>query len=279
MFLGLLLLKLTFVTTDEAEVVLDASALSNTGDEAWAPNVPTFVLGGASASALTAAVAAVPHSTPVGILVDSSPGLVYGVDYNGSCITRVGDEANGRRACTPRASDRPAPYASVLAMSRHLLDGAGTRTEQSTTLFGAIVADNSSAAAQLLVNGTARHIAGYLLNALTNGFLEDSAAKVTLRNKPLPETAGRASQTNTGANITAVLFIVMAFAFLPGAVVAFVVKERGPSSLRVFPLFAVISRAQGSSGAVATMPFVWRSHAKSPPTRAGCALDIALRLE
>ena len=38
------------------------------------------------------------------------------------------------------------------------------------------------------------------------------------------------------------------------------------------PLFAFISRAQGSSGAVATMPFVWRSHAKSPTTRAwACA--------
>ena len=53
----------------------------------------------------------------------------------------------------------------------------------------------------------------------------------------------------------------------------------GPSSLRVFPLFALISRAQESSGAVATMPFVWRSHANSPTTRAGRALDIALRLE
>ena len=53
----------------------------------------------------------------------------------------------------------------------------------------------------------------------------------------------------------------------------------GPSSLRVFSLFAFTSRAQGSSGAVATVPFVWRSHAKAPTTRAGRALDIALRLE
>ena len=53
----------------------------------------------------------------------------------------------------------------------------------------------------------------------------------------------------------------------------------GASSLRVFHLFAFIQRAQGSSGAVATMPFVWRSHAKSPTTRAGRALDTALWLE
>ena len=37
--------------------------------------------------------------------------------------------------------------------------------------------------------------------------------------------------------------------------------------------------AQGSSGADATMPFIWRSHAKSPTTRAGRARDIALWLE
>ena len=49
--------------------------------------------------------------------------------------------------------------------------------------------------------------------------------------------------------------------------------------LRVFPLSAFISRAQGPSGAVATVPFVWRSHAKSPTTQAGRALDIALWLE
>ena len=40
-----------------------------------------------------------------------------------------------------------------------------------------------------------------------------------------------------------------------------------------------IGPVQGSSGAVATMQLVWRSHAKSPTTRAGRALDIALRLE
>ena len=55
--------------------------------------------------------------------------------------------------------------------------------------------------------------------------------------------------------------------------------NKGPPSLRVFPLFAFTSSAQGSSGAVATMPFVWRSHAKSPTTRAGRALDIASWLE
>ena len=64
-----------------------------------------------------------------------------------------------------------------------------------------------------------------------------------------------------------------------GAQLAQVVGSIGPSRLRVFPRFACLSRAQGSSGTVATMPFVWRSHAKSPATRAGRALDIALRLE
>ena len=49
--------------------------------------------------------------------------------------------------------------------------------------------------------------------------------------------------------------------------------------LRVFPLCALVPRAQGSSGAVATVQFVWRGHAKTPTTRAGPWPDFALRLE
>ena len=45
------------------------------------------------------------------------------------------------------------------------------------------------------------------------------------------------------------------------------------------PLCAFISHAQGSSGVVATMPFVWHGRTKSPTTRAGPILDLALRLE
>ena len=37
-------------------------------------------------------------------------------------------------------------------------------------------------------------------------------------------------------------------------------------------------RAQGSSGATATVPFVWRGHTKSRTTRAGRALELAVRL-
>ena len=39
--------------------------------------------------------------------------------------------------------------------------------------------------------------------------------------------------------------------------------------LRMLPLCAFISHAQGSSGVVAAMPFVWRDRAQSPATRAG----------
>ena len=49
--------------------------------------------------------------------------------------------------------------------------------------------------------------------------------------------------------------------------------------LRVFPLCALVPRVQGSSGAVATVQFVWRGHAKTPTTRAGPWPDFALRLE
>ena len=48
---------------------------------------------------------------------------------------------------------------------------------------------------------------------------------------------------------------------------------------RVFPLRALIPRVQGSSGAVATVQFAWRGHAKTPTTRAGPWPDFALRLE
>ena len=49
--------------------------------------------------------------------------------------------------------------------------------------------------------------------------------------------------------------------------------------LRVFPLCALVPRVQGSSGAVSTVQFVWRGHAKTPTTRAGPWPDFALRLE
>ena len=49
--------------------------------------------------------------------------------------------------------------------------------------------------------------------------------------------------------------------------------------LRVFPLCALVPCVQGSSGAVATVQFVWRGHAETPTTRAGPWPDFALRLE
>ena len=54
---------------------------------------------------------------------------------------------------------------------------------------------------------------------------------------------------------------------------------RHEAVLRLFPPCALVSRAQGSSGAVATVQFVWRGHAKTPTTRAGPWPDFALRLE
>ena len=49
--------------------------------------------------------------------------------------------------------------------------------------------------------------------------------------------------------------------------------------LRVFPLCALVPRVQRSSGAVATVQFVWRGHAKTLTTRAGPWPDFALWLE
>ena len=51
-----------------------------------------------------------------------------------------------------------------------------------------------------------------------------------------------------------------------------------PARPSLIPLDARIPRAQGSSGATATVPFVLRGHTKSRTTRAGRALELALRL-
>ena len=53
----------------------------------------------------------------------------------------------------------------------------------------------------------------------------------------------------------------------------------GRPVLRLLPPCALLSHAQGSSGAVATMPFVWRGHTKSPTTRARPSHDLPLPLE
>ena len=49
--------------------------------------------------------------------------------------------------------------------------------------------------------------------------------------------------------------------------------------LRLFPPCALSSRAQGSSGDVANMPFAWRGHTKSLTTRARPSPDLAVWLE
>ena len=49
--------------------------------------------------------------------------------------------------------------------------------------------------------------------------------------------------------------------------------------LRLFPPCALLSHAQGSSGAVDNMPFAWRGHTKRLTTRARPSPDLAVWLE
>ena len=67
----------------------------------------------------------------------------------------------------------------------------------------------------------------------------------------------------------------------PGVGVAVQCENNDPRTnvLRLFPPCACISHAQGSSGVVVNMAFVWRGRTKSATTRAGRALDLAVRLE
>ena len=54
--------------------------------------------------------------------------------------------------------------------------------------------------------------------------------------------------------------------------------EPGPS-FAYFHLCAFLSHVQGSSGVVATIPFVWHGRTKSPTSRAGPCPELALRPE
>jgi ATP-binding cassette subfamily A (ABC1) protein 3 len=83
----------------------------------------------------------------------------------------------------------------------------------------------------ILVNTTARYAAPVMINALSNGYAAAGVdgMEIKANNAPLPVTRGTLKVLSEIQNIFAVLFIVIAFSFVPGAVIAFVVKEREAS--------------------------------------------------
>jgi hypothetical protein len=77
----------------------------------------------------------------------------------------------------------------------------------------------------VLVNATARHVLPVALNAMSNALAADGTS-ITVTSAPLPPTMGAINAVTQFQNMTSVLFMVIAFAFVPGSIIAFVVKER-----------------------------------------------------
>ena len=112
----------------------------------------------------------------------------------------------------------------IMAMAGKLLGEGGSSTVKDARFVAAISSD-ASAMISLLLNATATHAIPVALNALAN---TKAAAGTTIKvsSAPLPPTYGAAQSTSRFQNLVSVNFIVIAFSFVPGAVVAFVVKER-----------------------------------------------------
>ena len=88
----------------------------------------------------------------------------------------------------------------------------------------------------LIFNSTARHGVGTFLNIANNVLREPldartaagSAAEnlISVNNHPLPFTSHQAGLLDAVKSLQAVLFIMIAFAFVPGGIVVFVVREK-----------------------------------------------------
>ena len=80
-----------------------------------------------------------------------------------------------------------------------------------------------------MINTTAKHAAPIFLNALSNGFAKLGSKEIVTRTAPLPVTKGVEQALDSFSNIVACLFIIIAFSFVPGSIIVFVVKERESS--------------------------------------------------
>ena len=107
---------------------------------------------------------------------------------------------------------------------------------------------------------------------------QDGAAKPALVKITMPPDGAPGDSRDFGVPVD----LVAGAEAAEGQLVAVVGTELTPTGQArpsLIPLCAFVSHAQGSSGVVATMPLVWRGRTKSPTTRAGPSLELALRLE
>jgi ATP-binding cassette subfamily A (ABC1) protein 1 len=125
----------------------------------------------------------------------------------------------------------------VLALSRDLVASAETM-EAST--YGAFAMDSDPASLSrfnyyILQNTTARHAAALFMNTLTNAYysainpdspVDSEGRGVRVTNHPLPLTLRYSNAITAALSFIATIFIMIAFAFIPGGMILFIVRER-----------------------------------------------------
>ena len=96
----------------------------------------------------------------------------------------------------------------------------------------ALEAPTRPAGATIVYNSTSRHAAATYLNVVSNAMRSnpltipaDEVGHIAVNNHPLPFTSHQASLLDSVKALQAVLFIMIAFAFVPGGLVVFIVRE------------------------------------------------------
>jgi ABC-type Na+ transport system ATPase subunit NatA len=120
------------------------------------------------------------------------------------------DPVEGNIACWERASRPQIEYGTPYTFSSCCVNA----TQQ-----------QNNAAYTILYNGTAKHAEAVYTNIITNS-MNAGRGSITLHNHPFPPTASAQALVDSIASLQAVLFILIAFAFVPGGVVVFVVREK-----------------------------------------------------
>ena len=82
----------------------------------------------------------------------------------------------------------------------------------------------------VLQNSTAPHATPVFINLVNDALLRwtsgDASSSITVRSSPFPFTNYQKHQISAAISFTAVLFVIIAFSFIPASFAVFVVKER-----------------------------------------------------
>jgi ABC-type lipoprotein export system ATPase subunit len=161
------------------------------------------------------------------------------VDNSGLWSNISSCPAEGEQEAAP---EQPLPLVGlpghVLSLSRHLVSEAETMR---ASTYGAFAMDSNPASLSrfsyyIMQNTTARHASALFMNTLTNAYytaikgeaapVDTEGRGVKVTNHPLPLTNRYKSAITAALSFVATIFIMIAFAFIPGGMVLFVVRER-----------------------------------------------------